>query len=52
MNRTDFIAMAVRAYIGQMARDELNAGDFEIINRRAERLNREANDVLAYQVIP
>ena len=51
-NRSDFIETAVWAFIGQMIRDELNARDMEIINRRADRLNEEAADVLAYQVIP
>ena len=30
--------------------DEENARDLEIINRRADFLNEEANDVLGYQV--
>jgi hypothetical protein len=36
----------------QIARNETNARDLEAINRRADRLNREAQDVLDYQVIP
>lgn len=51
-NRSDFIEAAIRAYIKQMVRDEQNARDLAIINRQADRLNREAVDVLAYQVIP
>ncbi|MBI3391880.1 MAG: ribbon-helix-helix protein, CopG family [Nitrospirae bacterium] len=51
-NRSDFIEAAVRAYIEQMFREEQNARDLAIINREADRLNREAVDVLAYQVIP
>jgi Arc/MetJ-type ribon-helix-helix transcriptional regulator len=49
-NRSEFIEAALRAYIAQLIRDEQSARDLEIINRRAEYLNAEAADVLAYQV--
>ncbi len=49
-NRSDFIEAAVWAFIKQKIRDEQNARDLKILNRRAEALNKEANDVLAYQV--
>ena len=49
-NRSDFIETAVRAFLAQMIRDEQNAKDLAIINRRADYLNHEAADVLAYQV--
>ncbi len=49
-NRSEFIEKALRAYIAQMIRQGRNARDLEIINRRADRLNKEAQDVLAYQV--
>jgi metal-responsive CopG/Arc/MetJ family transcriptional regulator len=49
--RSDFIEAAVRAFTRQLLRDEQNARDFEIINRRAEFLNLEARDVLEYQRI-
>lgn len=49
-NRSDLIEAAVRAFIRQTERDELNARDLEIINRRADFLNREAAEVLTYQV--
>ncbi len=48
-NRSEFIELAVRAFIAQMARNEQNVRDLEIINRRADRLNQEAMDVLDYQ---
>jgi metal-responsive CopG/Arc/MetJ family transcriptional regulator len=51
-NRSDFIESAIRAFITQMIQDEQNAKDLAIINRQADRLNQEAADVLAYQVIP
>jgi metal-responsive CopG/Arc/MetJ family transcriptional regulator len=51
-NRSEFIEIAVWAFIAQMMRDEQNARDLQIINQRADYLNKEALDVLAYQVIP
>ena len=51
-SRSEFIEKAVRTYISRAIRDRKNARDLDIINRRADRLNREANDVLTYQVIP
>ncbi|MCI0422055.1 MAG: ribbon-helix-helix domain-containing protein [Acidobacteria bacterium] len=51
-NRSAFIETAVRALIVQMEREQKNARDLEIINRQAARLNREAKDVLSFQVIP
>ena len=46
----DFIDQAVRSFLVQRRREEQNARDLEIINQRAENLNREAEDVLTYQV--
>jgi metal-responsive CopG/Arc/MetJ family transcriptional regulator len=51
-SRSDFIEKALRAYVDQIQRDQQNAKDLEILNRRADRLNREAVDVLTYQVLP
>ena len=51
-NRSVFIETAVRVYISQRIRDKQNAKDLEIINRQAERLNKEASDVLTFQVVP
>jgi len=50
--RSDFIETAVWAFIQQLTRDEQNVRDLEIINRNADALNREASDVLEYQVLP
>jgi metal-responsive CopG/Arc/MetJ family transcriptional regulator len=50
-NRSDFIETAVRAYIANLIRDEQNAKDLAIINQHADRLNSEAADVLAFQVV-
>ena len=49
-NRSEFIEIALRAYIAQSIRNEQNAKDLEIINQHADVLNSEAEDVLAYQV--
>jgi Arc/MetJ-type ribon-helix-helix transcriptional regulator len=49
-NRSEFIEEAVRAFLGQIARAEQDARDLAILNRRADELNEEAADVLAYQV--
>ena len=49
-NRSEFVELAVRNYIAQLIRKQRNARDLEIINQRADRLNAEALDVLAYQV--
>jgi metal-responsive CopG/Arc/MetJ family transcriptional regulator len=49
-NRSEFIEDAVRNYIIQLIRRQQDARDLEIINQRADYLNQEAADVLAYQV--
>jgi metal-responsive CopG/Arc/MetJ family transcriptional regulator len=51
-SRSDFIEAAIRAYFAQMHRRQRDARDLEILNEHADRLNAEAEDVLAYQVIP
>jgi metal-responsive CopG/Arc/MetJ family transcriptional regulator len=48
-NRSGVIETALRRYLAQVKRDEQDRRDLEIINRRADRLNREAEDVLAFQ---
>lgn len=49
-NRSEFIETAVRSYIAALVRRRQNLRDRKIIDRRAARLNREAEDVLDYQV--
>ena len=49
-NRSDFIEAAIWAFIRQIIRNQQNARDIEIIDRKADRLNAEASDVLTYQV--
>ncbi len=48
-NRSEFIENAVRARISAIRREQLNAHDLKIINANAERLNKEAADVLEFQ---
>jgi metal-responsive CopG/Arc/MetJ family transcriptional regulator len=48
-SRSEFIDNVLRAYIAYRKREERDARDIEIINRNADRLNREAEDVLEYQ---
>ncbi len=49
-NRSRAIEQAVRDMLDAKARAERDARDVELINRRADRLNDEAADVLDYQV--
>lgn len=48
-NRSEFIENALRSFIARHKRNEQNHRDVKIINRRHVRLNREAQDVLAFQ---
>ena len=49
-NRSEFIEAAIRAYILERTRAEGNARDLDLINKSSDILNREAADVLDYQV--
>lgn len=49
-NRSFFLETAAWSYIDQLRRSEQAARDVEIINRRADFLNNEMMDALAYQV--
>lgn len=51
-NRSDFIEHAIKSYIEKLKKDEQEAKDLAIINKVADRLNKEAKDVLSYQIIP
>jgi metal-responsive CopG/Arc/MetJ family transcriptional regulator len=50
-NRSDFIETAVRAYLSRLIPEARSDKDLAIIAQNADRLNREAADVLAFQVI-
>ena len=49
-NRSALIEKAVRAFLDGVARRRRDLQDIEIINGRADALNKEAKDVLAFQV--
>ncbi|MBM4388191.1 MAG: ribbon-helix-helix protein, CopG family [Deltaproteobacteria bacterium] len=49
-NRSDFIETALWEYIARIVREEQNKRDINIINKRSKYLNKEAEDVLSYQV--
>ena len=48
-NRSAVLERAATAYLIQLERQARDRKDIEIINRHAERLNREAMDTLGYQ---
>ncbi len=50
-NRSAVLERAALAYLARLGRDQRDRKDLEIINRNAERLNREAQDTLEYQRI-
>jgi len=49
-SRSDFIEAAVEYFIAHLERKEAERRDLEILDRRADALNAEAEDVLGYQV--
>jgi metal-responsive CopG/Arc/MetJ family transcriptional regulator len=49
-SRSEFLEHAARAFLAYLARTEAERRDLEIINRNADKLNAEAEDVLAHQV--
>lgn len=51
-NRSRIIEDAVTEYLERRSRERRDRRDVEILNRHAERLNREVEDVLAYQAEP
>jgi metal-responsive CopG/Arc/MetJ family transcriptional regulator len=48
-NRSELIEDALRDYLERQARMRRDMEDFTILNKKADRLNREAEDVLSYQ---
>ena len=48
-NRSQFLESAAWDYIAKLRRARLNQRDLEIIDQRADYLNGEIADVLAYQ---
>lgn len=51
-NRSALLERAAVAYLAQLERQARDRKDIEIIERNAERLNREALDSLEYQQLP
>ena len=49
-NRSSFIEQAIRHYLVTKEREQRNKADLAIINENADSLNREARDVISYQV--
>ncbi len=50
-NRSALLERAALAYLDHLARQDRDRRDIELINRNAERMNKEAEDVLEYQQI-
>ncbi|HUY93769.1 MAG TPA: ribbon-helix-helix domain-containing protein [Terracidiphilus sp.] len=48
-SRSEFLENLVREYFKTKVREALSARDVELINRHADYLNREMEDVLRYQ---
>jgi metal-responsive CopG/Arc/MetJ family transcriptional regulator len=49
-NRSAFIEAALRVYMRLLKKRERDMRDLEILNEKSDRLNKEAEDVLSYQV--
>ena len=49
-NRSILIEKAIRDFLNAEAMRRRDLQDIEILNRRADALNKEAEDVLSYQV--
>ena len=49
-NRSAFIEIAIRDFLKKRAKKIRDDRDLEILNKNSKRLNREAEDVLSYQV--
>ncbi|MBI4697618.1 MAG: ribbon-helix-helix protein, CopG family [Nitrospirae bacterium] len=48
-NRSEFIEKIVRDYVNRLAQKERNSKDLDILNKKAVKLNKEAEDVLSCQ---
>jgi metal-responsive CopG/Arc/MetJ family transcriptional regulator len=51
-NRSAFLERAAHMYLARLAKADRDAKDAAILERNADRLNREAVDVLEYQDSP
>ena len=48
-SRSAFIERVLRKYLQDRRRTRIHARDLELLNQAADRLNREADEVLEYQ---
>jgi metal-responsive CopG/Arc/MetJ family transcriptional regulator len=48
-SRSAFIEAVLRQYLRRRARAQIEARDFELINKAAQELNAEVEDILRYQ---
>jgi len=51
-NRSALLERAALAYLAQMERQERDRNDLAILDRNADRMNREALETLEYQKLP
>ena len=51
-SRSAVVDAVLRRYLSQRERAAINARDLELINRYADELNGEAEEVLEFQTIP
>ena len=49
-NRSLFIEEAIRSYLAGEIRRKRDLKDAQILNQKAKKLNKEARDVLSYQI--
>lgn len=49
-NRSELIEQALWDFIERQKQKKINLKDLDILNKKAAELNREAEDVLSYQV--
>ncbi|KAF0144308.1 MAG: hypothetical protein FD156_1993 [Nitrospirae bacterium] len=49
-NRSEFIEKAVKDFIEKQIRRKRELKDLDILNKKADKLNKEAEDVLSYQM--
>lgn len=51
-NRSALVEQAIRSFLATERQRARDVQDLEILNRRATKLNKEAQDILDYQVEP
>jgi hypothetical protein len=51
-SRSSLVDAVLSGYLARRERAEMNARDLELLNRHADELNAEAEDVLGFQTLP